>query len=177
MKNQFQRIVYKYKREIEYLKKPPFRFFILGSLLILIIVFRWEPSATLPIAGILVALLPLYWQMIETRDDVMKKVSLGTTLDIYDSIRTFPDDYAYATIKKVGSHNICPNPGHLREVRIVDGPIGEVAIYDGEGENAQEIVPPCFPNKGQVLKKNCSFYTGLVIVTKENTKIVISYRC
>lgn len=109
---------------------------------------------------------------LQTKKEVAN-VSLGTYLTAEgDSIVSYPDKYSYGIVKEAGKKIIAEGWGNIREIRVAGGDLGLVTVYDGN----EEIVPTVIPEKGQILKKDCTFGTNLTIETERATIITISYR-
>lgn len=122
-------------------------------------------------------LAPVYIELYKIKNAVVTPVTLGTSLSAsIDSIVAFSDAYSYASIKTATTTKISEGSGYVREIRVLGGVLGNVAVYDGTPDSGSEIVPTVLPERGQVLKKDCIFASGLTIVTEADTIITVSYR-
>lgn len=129
------------------------------------------------IVAILSLLTPLYLEVYKIKNAIKTPVSLTDRLDPNnDKIVAYPDDYSYATIETATTTNVSMTAGYIREIRVLGGALGDVTVYDNVTKSGSKIVPTVLPNKGQILKKDCYFATGLTITTKAATIIVVSYR-
>lgn len=108
---------------------------------------------------------------------IRRLVGWGQQLDATnDGVRAYPDDYSYYTIDTAGTYTVKSSAGKLREIRVLGGTLGAVTVYDNTAGSGTEIVPQITPSGALVLKKDCSFGTGLTIVAAANTIITVSYR-
>ena len=109
----------------------------------------------------------------------MIRVALGTKLageDIPNDVQKVETRGAYASITTATTTTIKIGHGHINEIRVAGGVLGQVTIYDSLLGSGQVILPSVTPVQGQVLLSNVEFSVGLTIVTAAASILSISYR-
>jgi len=117
--------------------------------------------------------------LITTQEAVNESIGRKALDATNDVTRVYPDDYSYAAIETATTTTIKAESGHIKEIRVIGGTLGAITVYDNTAGSGTEIVPTVTPptlTGTFVLKKDCSFATGLTIVTAAATIIVVSYR-
>lgn len=81
----------------------------------------------------------------------------------------------YAYISTATTTTIKTSAGHINNIRVLGGTMGNVTIYDNTAGSGTVMVPAVTPAAGQVLLEDVDFSTGLTIVTAAATILVISF--
>jgi hypothetical protein len=81
----------------------------------------------------------------------------------------------YAYISGAGTTVVFPGNGHINNIKVAGGTLGNVTIYDNVAASGSTILPAVTPLQGQELVSDIDTNLGLTIVTAAATILAISY--
>lgn len=110
------------------------------------------------------------------------RVTLNTKLageDIPNDVLKVEQRFLYQTITTATTTTIKSSSGFLRTITILGGTAGAITVYDNTAGSGTTICPTFTPGAVTppvTLVFDCTFATGLTIVTGAATIIQVSYR-
>lgn len=96
--------------------------------------------------------------------------------DLTNDVQKVEQRGANFNISTATTTTVRSGAGFVYNIRVIGGTLGSVTIYDNTAASGTVLCPAVTPVQNGILLENCTFGTGLTIVTAAATVITGSYR-
>ena len=107
------------------------------------------------------------------------EVTLGSQIageDLTNEVQKVEQRGAGFNISSATTTTVRSGSGFIYNIRVIGGTLGAVTVYDNIAASGTVLCPTVTPVQNGILIENCTFGTGLTIVTAAATVITGSYR-